>query len=271
MAELWHLILFQPLVNSLILFLRIFGNVGLSIIGLTILIRLVLMPLTIPSMKAQKKMSELAPEIAKLKKKHAGDKQKFTKAQMDLYRQHGVNPAAGCLPMIVQFIILIALYQVFIQVLKADGGAMLSKLNDLAYQFLRLPANSRINLSFLYLNLSKPDVIHLSGLPFPIPGLFLILAALTQFLSSKMMAPAIKKEKEEAEKTKGKTDDLMVSMQSQMLYLFPAMTLFIGFAFPSGLVLYWFVFSAFQLIQQYFLMGWGGLTPWVERLPFGRK
>lgn len=263
MGEIWNLILFQPLVSALVVFLRTFGNLGVAIIVLTIVLRAILIPLTIPSMKTQKKMAELAPEIARLKKKHQGDKQKFVRAQMDLYRQHGANPAAGCLPLIIQFLILIGLYQAFIQVLQADGAAVIAKINETVYPFLRLSAETKINLSFLYLNLAKPDVIQLAGLP--IPGLFLTLAALTQFLSAKMMSPAVQTAQQQAEKTKEKTDDLMTSMQSQMLYLFPLMTLFIGYTFPSGLILYWFVFSAFQLVQQYFLTGWGGLTPWVEK------
>lgn len=263
MSEIWHLLLFQPLMSALVVLLKFLGNFGWAIVALTILIRVLLIPLTTPALKAQKKMAELAPEIAKLKKKYASDKQKLAKAQMELYKQAGANPAAGCLPLIVQFIILIALYQAFIQVLRVDGAAVVTKINDTVYPFLRLPAEAQINLSFLYLNLAKPDIIRLGSLP--IPGLFLILAALSQFLSGKMAAPAVKVAQEEAEKTPQKRDDLASSMQSNMLYLFPVMTIFIGYSFPSGLILYWFVFSAFQLVQQYFLTGWGGLTPWVEK------
>ncbi|MDP3954915.1 MAG: YidC/Oxa1 family membrane protein insertase [bacterium] len=268
--EIWNTLLFQPLVSILVVFLKTFGSLGAAIIILTLLLRAVLIPLTIPSMKAQKKMAELAPEIAKLKKKHAGDKEKLAKAQMELYKQAGANPAAGCLPMIVQFVILIALYQAFVQVLRPDGAAMVAKINEIVYPFLRLPQEAKIDLSFLYLNLAKPDTIHLSGLP-PLPGLFLILASLAQLLSGKMMAPIRKVVEKEAKKTPEKSDDMMASMQSQMLYLFPVMTIFIGYSFPSGLVLYWFVFSAFQLIQQYFMFGWGGLTPWLEKIGISDK
>jgi len=270
MGEIWHIFLFQPLFNSLILFYRIFGNLGVSIVILTILIRVILVPLTIPSMKAAKKMTELAPEIAKLKERYKDDKQKFAQAQVELYRQHGANPVAGCLPQIVQLLILIALYQAFSNVLLPGGAVSVEKLNQNLYPFLYLPMDTRLNLSFWYLNLSKPDLIHLSGLP-ALPGLFLILAAVTQFLSSKMMAPAVKISKEEASKTKGEADDLAVAMQSQMLYLFPLMTILIGLTFPSGLVLYWFVFSASTMIQQYFITGWGGLEPWIEKIPFGKN
>lgn len=264
MSQIWNSFLFQPLVNGLILLYKVFGNLGVAIIILTLVIRVILIPLTAPSLKAAKKMAELAPEIERLKKKHGSDKQKFAQAQMELYRQKGVNPAAGCLPQIIQLVILIALYQAFAQVLRANGVEIISKLNEILYPALRLPLETRINLSFLYLNLSKPDVFRFQGLP--IPGIFLILAALTQFLSSKMMQPQVKKEEAVAQKTQEKTDDLATSMQSQMLYLFPLMTILIGFTFPSGLILYWFIFSAFQLIQQYFTSGWGGLALWAEKI-----
>lgn len=238
----------------------------MAIIALTLLIRVVLIPLTVPSMKAQKKIMELAPEIEKLKQKHKEDKQKFAQAQIDLYRQHGANPAAGCLPQIVQLFVLIALYQAFSQVLPTNGIASIEKLNEIIYPFLRLSAETNLNLSFLgAINLSRPDTFQISGLP-PLPGILLIMAAMTQFLSSKMMMPQAKVAQQEAAKTKEQVDDFASSMQSQMLYLFPLMTILIGFTFPSGLVLYWFIFSLFTMIQQYLITGWGGLKPWAEKL-----
>jgi YidC/Oxa1 family membrane protein insertase len=265
MTGIWNSLLFHPLVNGLFFFYKIFGNLGVAIILLTILIRVVLIPLTSPSMKAAKKMADLGPELAKLKEKHKDDKQKFAQAQMSLYKEHGVNPAAGCLPQIVQLLVLITLYQAFSSVLVQNGSDVLHKLNTILYPILQLPADTHLNLSFWYLNLAKPDMIALPGLP-KIPGVFLILAALTQFISSKMMLPQVKKAEKEAKKTPGKTDDIASSMQSQMTYLFPLMTILIGFSFPSGLVLYWFIFSFSSIIQQYFVSGWGGLTPWIEKI-----
>lgn len=255
--------MFHPFVNALIFLYQVIGNFGVAIISLTIILRLALTPLTLPSLKAAQKMAELAPELSKLKKKHENDKQKLAQAQMELYKTNGVNPAAGCLPQIVQIVILIALYQAFAQVLQANGD-VINKLNQILYPALKLAEGSQFNLSFLYLNLGKPDTFMVSGIP--IPGVFLILAALTQFLSSKMMQPVVVKDEEIAKKTEEKSDDIATSMQGQMLYLFPLMTIFIGFSFPSGLVLYWFVFSAFQLGQQYLVSGWGGLKPWVEKI-----
>lgn len=263
---MWNTLLYQPIVNALVFLNNLFGNFGLAIIVLTILIRLLLIPLSTPSLKAAQKMKELAPQLAKLKEKYGDDKKAFAQAQLELYRQNGANPAAGCLPQIIQFIILIALYQAFSKVLLSDGAAMVEKLNEVLYSSLKLSPGTILNTKFLYLNLAKPDVFQLPGLKFPLPGVFLILAALVQFLSSKMMQPVVESAQKVAQKTPGKSDDLATSMQSQMLYLFPLMTIFIGFSFPSGLVLYWFIFSFSSAIQQYFVSGWGGLTPWLRKL-----
>ncbi len=255
MAQLWHILLYQPLVNALIFFYRLlFSNLGLAIIALTAVIRGLLIPLTLPSMKATKKMRELAPEIERLKKRHGDDKQAFTKAQMDLYRQHGANPAAGCLPQIIQLVILIALFQAFRQVLFVNGETI-SRLNEILYSPLRFAQESAINTRFFYLDLTKPDIFplpdnFLGGVLPGLPGFFLLAAAAVQFFSSKLMMPQVKKAQEEAKKTPEAADDMAAAMQTQMIYLFPLMTIFFGFSFPSGLVLYWLVFSALTAVQQ---------------------
>lgn len=258
MAQLWHILLYQPLVNILIfLYQLLFHNLGLAIIVLTIIIRGLLIPLTLPALRTTRKMRELAPELGRLKKKHGDDKQAYARAQMELYRQHGANPAAGCLPQIIQLIILIALFQAFRQVLFANGE-VISRLNEVLYSSLQLSPETVINIRFAYLDLTKPDIIRLpkeflGGILPGLPGVFLVGAALSQFLSSKLMAPAVKTAEKEAKKTPGEMDDMATAMQKQMLYLFPLMTILIGFSFPSGLVLYWFVFSAFTALQQYFI------------------
>ena len=255
--NIWTTFLYQPLVNALIAFYKLTGgNLALAIISLTVAMRAILIPLTAPSLKAAQKMKDLAPELAKLKKRYKHDKTAFAQAQLDLYKKHGANPVSGCIPQIIQIVILIALFQAFNQVLKSNGNALI-KLNELLYAPLKLTANHVINTSFLYLDLTKPDLIQL---PFKIgidkftldkiPGIFLIGAAVTQFWSSKLMMPQVKAEEKVAKKTKEKEDDMAVAMQSQMLYLMPLMTLFIGFTFPSGLVLYWVTFSLFMVIQQ---------------------
>ena len=256
---MWNTIFYQPLVNALIFFYQLLGqNFGLAIIGLTLFIRGALTPLTLPSLKSAQKLRTLQPELEKLKKKHGKDRQAFAQAQLKFYQEQGVNPAAGCLPQIIQIVILIALFQAFNQVLRADGD-IIQNLNQVLYPSLKLAKDTVINTKFTYLNLTQPDTIPFAGFKIfnftldRLPGIFLILAAATQFLSSKLMMPAAKASKAESQKTPGQSDDMAAAMQTQMLYFMPIMTLFIGFRFPSGLVLYWLTFSTFMLVQQLIL------------------
>lgn len=257
-------ILIQPLANGLILFYKAFGNLGLAIISFSLFLRLILNPLTAPYMKSMKKVKEFEPQLAKLKKKYKGDNAKFMQAQADFYKEKGVNPTAGCLPYILQFVVLIALFNVFVTTL--SSGTNLAKLNSLLYGPLKFKAAETLNVHFLYLDTTKPDVIRIPGAPFPLPGLILILAAAAQFLSSKMMAPYNKIEAKVAKSTPQSTDDMSVAMQESMIYTFPLFTIIFGMSLASGLALYWLMFSLFQLYQQYRTSGWGGLTPWINRI-----
>ena len=247
---MWHTLLYQPLLNALFLFYRLFNNFGLSIIAMTFLLRLALMPLTLPSLKASRKIKELTSEINKLKKKHGKNKQAFSKAQLELYKKHGVNPAAGCLPQIIQLLVLIAFFQAFNQVLQANGD-IVANLNEVLYSFLRFSPGAMINTRFLYLELTQPDTFVLGSIK--LPGLFLVGSALAQFFSSKLMSPALSGAEKLAKKTPGESDDMAVTMQKQMTYMLPFMTILVGFNFPSGLVLYWLVFSLTNLAQHLWL------------------
>ena len=198
--NIWHIFLYQPLVNALMFLYGVLGNFGLAIIFLTVALRAMMIPLTTPSLRTASKMKELQPELEKLKKQHSGDKKALAAAQLELYKKYWINPAAGCLPQVVQLVVLIALYQAFIGVLNTDGG-MAAKLNEVLYGPLRLAEGAVINTRFLYLDLAKPDVFRWPNLSFPLPGLFLILAAVVQFLSAKMMLPAVSKQAAIAERT----------------------------------------------------------------------
>ena len=132
--------LIAPINNLLIFLYGISGqNLGLAIIFLTLIVRGVLVPITIPSLRSAKKLQELKPHLDKLKQKHK-DKQKLQLATLELYKQHGINPAAGCLPQIAQLLVLIALYQVFINFI--NGGQY---------------NGQSLNLNFLWLDLGKAD------------------------------------------------------------------------------------------------------------------
>lgn len=264
-------LLIQPLTNGLIFFYNILGqNMGLGIIGFSLFLRFATNPLTKPYMASMKKIKEVEPLIKKLKLKYKDDKKGMMTAQTDLYKQKGINPSAGCLPYILNIVIMIALFNVFTQVLSTNGDAM-TKLNTLLYTPLKMTEKSELNTGFLYFDVRVPDTINkFIGLedkkPFPVPGPMILLAGLLQFFSAKMMAPLVKKEEKIAKETKGQADDMAVAMQSSMVYTFPLMTIFFGVSFPSGLALYWLLFSVFQMHQQYKTSGWGGLTPFINKL-----
>lgn len=216
-------------------------------------------------MESMKKIKALEPQLSKLKKKYGTDKLKMSQAQADLYKQNKVNPAAGCLPYILQFFVLIALFNVFTTVLASDGTAV-TKVNALLYPAVKFAEGETLNTKFLYLDISKPDVFHIPGVSFAIPGLFLVLAAVAQFLSVKITSPYIEAEKKVADKSKSDTDDMQVAMQQSMTYTLPLMTLFFGLKFPAGLALYWLIFSIINVAQQVKMSGWGSLTPNVSKL-----
>ncbi len=259
--------LIQPLANGLILFYDVLGhNMGLAIIGFSLFLRFVLNPLTKPYMESMRKMKEMAPQLEKLKAKYKDDKIKFAQAQADFYKEKGLNPGAGCLPYLLQIVVLIAFFNVFSKTL-APGIDTTSSFNNLLYDFLKFPQGEVINTHFLYLDMTKPDVFHLPFLNnFTFPGPLLFLSAIVQFLSAKVMNPYIDAEAKVADKTKGNTDDMQVAMQRSMAYTFPLFTLIIGLKFASGLALYWVVFSLTQMYQQVKSQGWGELTPLLKRL-----
>lgn len=224
--------------TSLLLFLyQLLGsNLGLAIISLTLIIRSVLVPITLPSLKSAKKMQELKPAIDRLKKKYK-DPKKLQQAQLQLYKQNKVNPASGCLPQIVQIIILISLYRVLMDFIGQDF------FNGI-----------KINLDFLWLNLSQPDPYYI--LP--------VVAGFSQLLYSLLMQTGTiteaKNPKSKAKKQKEEDKlEMAQSIQKQMVYTMPLMTTIIALKFPSGLALYWSISTIFSFIQQLILSGPGGL------------
>lgn len=245
-ADLWNSLLYIPILNLLITFYHLlFSNMGLAIIAITVFIKVVSFPLTKPSIEAARKQRELKPELDKLKKKYK-NKQVFAQKQMELFRKHGINPVAGCLPQVINLIVIIALYQVFRHLLEGNG-VVISEINNLLYNFsfLKFPDGATLNNTFIYLNLAEKDPFYI--LP--------ILAGGSQFILSKyMMQPAQNMEKA-VKNTPDKSDDIMYNMQQQMTYMMPIMTVVIGLNLPSGLVLYWFVSTLIAVGQYYLLNG----------------
>jgi len=261
--NIWNQFLIWPITNLLVAFyklcefLHIPGPLGFAIILLTIVIRLLLYPLMHVQLKSAKKMSDLKPHLDALNAKHKDNKQALQQAQLALYKEHGVNPAAGCLPTLVQFPILIALYNVFYQLLGSTNiTAFLTELNKILYfPFLHL---TKLDFMFLGANLTiKPGEWQKYGwwlLSVP------LITALLQWYQTKLMLPKTLKAENGKQKTEIQSSALrpqssvpkddMGDMQKQMALITPVMFGFFAFQFPLGLSLYWNVFGLFGIIQQ---------------------
>ncbi len=230
-GNIFNLILYQPLFNALV-FLYAFlpgHDFGIAIIVLTAAIRLVLYPLMAQSIRSQKILNELQPKIQEIQKQYQNDKQKLAKATMELYQKEKFNPFGGCLPLLIQLPILIALYQVFWKGFQAE---------QLKFLYSFVPNIGAIDPMFLGLiNLTQPNIV------------FAILAGVLQFVQSKMMMPQMKKQQQ-------KNDQMAQfsgAMQKQMIYLLPLFTVFILWKLPSAVGLYWLVTTLFSIVQQYLI------------------
>ncbi len=244
MTELFHTLVAQPIYNSLIFFYNTIpgSDFGLAIIATTLLLRVLFIPLYKKQIKSQKELQEIQPLTKEIQRKYKDDKAAQQKALMELYQEHKVNPFAGCLPLIVQVVFLIAIYRAIISVSAAGFSVDAAQL----YSFVSHPGEISHHF-FGIADLAKPSY------------LFAILAAAAQYYQTKMMLDVQKKsaearkEKEKKEEQSDEKPDFATIMNKQMLILGPGMTLFVGITFPAGLSLYWLVSTVFTIIQQQFI------------------
>ncbi len=252
LGYLFNLVLTFPILNGLMLLYELFGDFGLAIIVLTIVIKLILFPLTLQQLKSMKASQALQPQMAEVRKKYAKDQQAQALAMQALYKEYGVNPVAGCLPLLIQLPVLYGMFNAFNTILRFTGSGqkLLDEVNHLIYPFLpHLTRVPNIDLNWFtfispawHFSLSHPDPTHV--LP--------ILAGLATFVQLRMSQPKT------AAVTSGAPDPTQQSMK-MMQYIMPLVTVYFGWTFPAGLAIYWTVSSIFQAVQQYFVTGWGGL------------
>lgn len=231
---------------------------GFSIILLTIVIRLILYPFMHQSMRQQKKMQQLAPHINKLKEKHKNDAKRLQMEQMALFKEHGVNPAAGCLVMIIQISILIGLYNVLLKAVHLTSPADIN--NRLYFAGLKLP--HLWDASFFGLSLAQTPAQLLPHVGYGILVVAVLTGGLQLIQSRMMMLPAAETPKKE----KKEEPDFATAFQTQSMYLLPLMVGFFSYSLPFGLSLYWNTLTIFGIIQQYIVSGWGGLVDWFPFL-----
>lgn len=276
MGEFFNTVLINPIINILLTlyhvfyFLHIPFALGFAIIGLTVVIRFILYPFTTSQLKASLKMQTIAPHLSRLKEKHKGDSKKIQEETMKLYKEHGINPAAGCLPVIIQMPIIWSLYSVLQHVVNIKSGAVVSEINKIVYfDFLKLHNSWDPSFFGLPLGAMPSKLMSTVG---PLILLVPVLTGLFQFILSKMMIPAKNSvavlEKDIEAKTKvDKKDagDFASAFQTQSMFIFPVMIGFFSFSFPIGLSLYWNTFTIFGIIQQYKVTGLGGLSAWIKK------
>lgn len=224
----FHIILWQPLFNLLILFCYYLPghSLGFAIILLTLLIRIILYPLQEKASKSQIALQALQPKMKEIQKKFKNDRQAQGQNLMELYKKEKINPFSGLLVMLIQLPILVVLFQLFRQGIKEEHFVYL-------YGFIQRP--EVINPIFLGLNMNEPS------------RLLAILVGITFFLQQKFAMP-----KKSPKKPKGKKSAFGEMFQKQMLYLMPIFMTYILWALPSALGLYLFVGGIFMVVQQYF-------------------
>jgi len=245
MAELFNTALYEPLFNLMMFFYKaIPGNdMGVAIIVVTLIIKSILFLPSLSSIKSQKAIQEIQPKIDEIKKKYKDDKQKQSQELMRVYKENKVNPFSSCLPLLIQLPILIALFRVFMGGLNLDpetGTLVADQLQHLYGPLRDYFANTSISpLLFNWVDLSQPF------------WLFAILAGAFQFWQTKMLQLRRKVPKVPGAKDEG----MAASMNKQMVYFMPLITVFFGFTFPAGLTLYWMFSTLFMVGQQYFYLG----------------
>lgn len=232
-TELWNLLIVNPLLNTLVFIYSVVGSYGVAIIIFTLLMKLITLPFSLQQQRAMKAQAALAPEIQALQKKYAKDRERLSQEQMKLYKEKGINPLGGCLPMLIPWPLFIAFYQSVSSVMSTQPEQFMELSNHI------LPALADkvpVNVHFLWMNLSRPDPFYI--LP--------ILAVITTWIQQKMM-------------TMPSSDPQAKSMNQTMGVMMPLFMGWITLTFAAGLAIYWVAFNIIGIVQQYFTTGWGEL------------
>lgn len=264
--NIFQLLFINPITNLLVLAYKLFLLIGIpyalgfAVILLTIFIRLILYPFISAQIKAQASMQKISPHMAKIKEKYKGDTKKQQEEMMKLYKEHGVNPAAGCLPLIIQLPVIWSLYSVLTSTVAVKSIEGINQINEKLY-FPFLKIDHVWDTLFFGIPLFQTPA-HL----FPTTPLIILVPIITgvlQFIFSKMMINPQANQNQEKKENK---EDFQSAFQTQSLFIFPIMIGFFAYTLPFGLSLYWNTFTLFGILQQYLLVGSGGLKPWLDKI-----
>lgn len=224
--SIWMNFFYEPLYNALVFLISHvpWSDVGIAVVVLTILVKIITFPLTQKSLKSQIKMREIEPEIESIKAQFP-NKEEQARKTFELYKKHNINPLSGCLVLIIQLPILIALYKVFY------SGFTFNE--TLMYSFVQYPEH--LNTLFLgVIDIAKKSIV------------LAILAGITQFIQIRLSMPAYK-QKEGDTSFKG---ELMKSMNMQMRYVMPVFIAFIAYTTSGAIALYLVVNNIVSIVQE---------------------
>lgn len=242
---MWDTFIITPFVNVLLyIYTLVWNNFGLAIILFTVLIKLITHPLMVKQIKGAAAMTDLQkdPRWLDAQKKYKDDKEKLAQVQMQLYKELGVNPFASCLPTLIQFPIIIGLYQSIMLGLASSPLELLKLSSHIYPNFLDVSTLIPLNSHFLWMNLGQPESLKLSFLPFGIP-ILAIIVLVTTYLQSKLMTPP-----------SANPGDQSAQMSKMMNLYMPFLMGYLALTFSSGLAVY-FVTSNLVGILQYALLG----------------
>ncbi|HNP79595.1 MAG TPA: YidC/Oxa1 family membrane protein insertase [Candidatus Pacearchaeota archaeon] len=226
LSTIFNILIYKPILNALVFLYNVLGNFGLSIIILTIIIKLILDPLNKKSIESQKAMTEIQPKIKEIQKKYKDNKEEQGRELLKLYKDANFNPFAGILVLFLQLPIIWALFMVF------KTNLDLNAIAPSIYSFISIPQS--INYYFLGVNLAEPNIF------------IAIITAAAQFIQTKTMIPSPPNNKEE----KTDMEQAAEMMQKQMVFLAPIITFFVLFKLPAALGLYWCLSTILNIIQQ---------------------
>lgn len=248
--------IFWVLFNILVVFYTIFfKNIAIAIILLTLVIRALLIAPFRGQIVSQRRMQLLQPELKELQKKYKGDRNKLLTAQQQFYKERGASPTSGCLPMILQFGLLIPMYTVISQGLTNFNPQAMTPINlncptEVTYVMVNGKETVKPCLDAVAfgINWGVPEILFTIGIGISV--LALISAGL-QLIQSRMTLPP-------ADPT---NTDPNVRIQRQMVVFIPLISIFYGGILPAGLFLYWIFGTVFSIVQQYLIIGWGSMFP----------
>lgn len=265
---MWDTIIIEPFINLLLWIANLVGNFGVAVILFTLLTRVVLYPLTAKQMKSTAAMQKLQSDkrYIEIQTKYKGDKEKLAQEQMKLYQEMKINPMASCLPTLIQFPIIIGLYQALIQTM-ATGPLDLLKLTRHIYpSFLNLAEVLPLNAKFLWMDMGIPERLNIPGLGFGIPVLAVVVV-ITTYISSRIITPP----------PQPGANDQGAMMSKMMNIYMPFLMGWLAWSLQSGLALY-FVTSNLIQIAQYAVSGnvhWDNVMFWkkkeVAKLPVSKS